>query len=38
MDNRHIEQLEKIISYNFKDKSLLELALTHRSFKGKNNE
>jgi ribonuclease-3 len=38
MDNRHIEQVEKILNYNFSDKNLLELALTHRSFKGKNNE
>ena len=38
MDNRHIEQVEKIINYNFSDKNLLELALTHRSFQGKNNE
>jgi len=38
MDNRHIEQLEKILKYHFNDKSLLELALTHRSFQGKNNE
>jgi ribonuclease-3 len=38
MDNRHIEQVEKILNYNFSDKNLLELALTHRSFQGKNNE
>jgi ribonuclease-3 len=38
MDNRHIEQLEKILDYTFSDKSLLELALTHRSFQGNNNE
>ena len=38
MDNRYIEQLEKILKYHFNDKSLLELALTHRSFQGKNNE
>ena len=38
MDNRDIEQLEKILNYTFRDKSLLELALTHRSFQGNNNE
>jgi len=38
MDSRHIEQLEKILKYQFNDKGLLELALTHRSFQGKNNE
>jgi ribonuclease-3 len=38
MDNRQIEQIEKILNYHFNDNSLLELALTHRSFQGKNNE
>ena len=38
MDNRNIEQIEKILKYQFNDNSLLELALTHRSFQGKNNE
>ena len=38
MDKGHIEQIQKILNYHFKDKSLLELALTHRSFQGKNNE
>ena len=38
MDNEKIEQLEKILNYQFSDNSLLELALTHRSFQGKNNE
>ena len=38
MDNRHIEQLEKILNYHFNDNNLLVLALTHRSFQGKNNE
>tara|TARA_B100000795_G_C22731240_1_gene411461 strand:- start:44 stop:733 length:690 start_codon:yes stop_codon:yes gene_type:complete len=38
MDNRNIEQLEKILNYHFNDKTLLELALTHRSHQGKNNE
>ncbi len=38
MDNRNIEQIEKILNYHFNDNSLLELALTHRSFQGKNNE
>jgi ribonuclease III len=38
MDNRQIQQLEKILNYHFNDNSLLELALTHRSFQGKNNE
>ena len=38
MDKRNIQSLEKILNYNFNDKNLLELALTHRSFQGKNNE
>ena len=38
MDNRNIEQIEKILNYHFNDNSLLGLALTHRSFQGKNNE
>ena len=38
MDNVQIEQIEKILNYHFNDNSLLELALTHRSFQGKNNE
>jgi ribonuclease-3 len=38
MDSRHTIQLEKILNYNFNDKGLLELALTHRSFQGNNNE
>ena len=31
-------QFESLLNYEFKNKTLLELALTHRSFKGKNNE
>ena len=38
MNTNNIEQLEKILNYIFKDKSLLEQALTHRSFQGNNNE
>ena len=38
MDQRLIQQLEKKINYTFADLSLLEQALTHRSFKAKNNE
>ena len=38
MEKQNIQKLEKILNYNFKDKNLLELALTHRSFQGKNNE
>lgn len=38
MDQRLIQQLEKKINYTFADSSLLEQALTHRSFKAKNNE
>ena len=38
MDKKNIQSLEKILNYNFNDKNLLELALTHRSFQGKNNE
>ena len=32
-----MENFEKIIGYSFKDKSLLELSLTHSSFAHKNN-
>jgi len=38
IDKRLVEQLEKKINYTFTDTSLLEQALTHRSFKAKNNE
>jgi len=38
MDTKQIEQIELILNYHFNDNSLLELALTHRSFQGKNNE
>ena len=31
-------RLERKLGHTFNDQSLLELALTHRSFKGKNNE
>ena len=33
-----LHQFESLLNYEFKNKSLLELALTHRSFKGQNNE
>ena len=33
-----LHQFESLLKYEFKNKALLELALTHRSFKGKNNE
>ena len=33
-----LHQFENLLNYKFKDIALLELALTHRSFKGKNNE
>ena len=35
MEARYIAELEKILDYQFNDKALLELALTHRSFQGK---
>lgn len=38
MISKNITQIQKIISYQFKDSSLIELALTHRSFAGTNNE
>ena len=38
MNKDQLQSLEKIISYKFKQQDLLELALTHRSFKGSNNE
>jgi ribonuclease-3 len=33
-----LHQFESLLKYKFKDTALLELALTHRSFKGENNE
>ena len=33
-----LHQFENLLKYEFKNKNLLELALTHRSFKGENNE
>ncbi|MGE4596970.1 MAG: ribonuclease III [Methylophilaceae bacterium] len=38
MDKKQLQALEKVLDYEFKDKVLLELALTHRSFHGSNNE
>jgi ribonuclease-3 len=38
MDKKQLQVLEKVLDYEFKDKALLELALTHRSFHGNNNE
>ncbi len=38
MDKKQLQALEKVLDYEFKDKALLELALTHRSFHGSNNE
>lgn len=38
MDKKQLQALEKVLDYEFKDKALLELALTHRSFHGNNNE
>jgi|TARA_B110000003_G_C16493371_1_gene474385 ribonuclease-3 len=38
MENKELKILEKSIKYKFKDKSLLMLAMTHRSYSGKNNE
>ena len=39
MINRSIKELENLLKYNFKDKSLLTRALTHKSFNNlKNNE
>ena len=38
MVKKNIHNLEKILNYNFNDNNLLELALTHRSFQGKNKE
>ena len=38
MNAIQIEQIEKKIGYSFKDKELIEVALTHRSAKGENNE
>ena len=38
MNKDQLQSFEKIINYKFKQQDLLELALTHRSFKGSNNE
>lgn len=38
MTDINLSRLERKIGYEFKDKALLNLALTHRSFKGANNE
>jgi ribonuclease III len=38
MENKELKILEKSIKYQFKDDSLLTLAMTHRSHSGKNNE
>ena len=38
IEKHFIEKLQKKINYSFKDINLLEQALTHRSFKAKNNE
>ena len=37
-NGKKIKELEKIIKYNFKKSSLLEKALTHKSFNNINNE
>jgi len=37
-DKNQLNSLEKVLNYEFKDQELLDLALTHRSIKGKNNE
>lgn len=33
-----LQKLEKILGYRFKDRNLLNLALSHRSFSSRNNE
>ncbi len=38
MNAIQIEQIEKKLGYSFKDKRFIEVALTHRSAKGENNE
>ncbi|TNC80053.1 MAG: ribonuclease III [Oleiphilus sp.] len=38
MTDRELGRLEKRLGYQFRDRSLLNLALTHRSYKGPNNE
>ena len=35
---REPDKLEHVLNYSFSDKSLVETALTHRSFGAKNNE
>ena len=35
--NKNLKKIEQIISYNFKDNSLLQLSLTHKSFDNFNN-
>jgi len=38
LNSPNYERLERKLGHSFRDRSLLELALTHRSYKGKNNE
>ena len=38
MKQNRLQALERKIGYHFKDQGLLDLALTHRSYKGANNE
>jgi len=38
MNASQLQKFQHYLNYNFKDQSLLDLALTHRSYKGQNNE
>ena len=38
MNSNQINQIENVLGYSFNDKKLIEIALTHRSAKGNNNE
>ena len=38
MSNNHLDALERTLGYSFKNTALFDMALTHRSYKGANNE
>ena len=38
MSNNHLDALERTLGYSFKNQALFDMALTHRSYRGANNE
>jgi len=38
MSNNHLDALERTLGYSFKNTTLFDMALTHRSYRGANNE